>query len=60
MVNKKKLGKIIILYAILIVIIKIVGSLLTGSIGFFSEAMDASVDIIAALLTYTALRKGEQ
>ncbi len=60
MINKKKLGKIIIVYAILIAFVKLIGSFLTGSLGFFSEAMDSLVDIVATLLTYIALKVGDQ
>ena len=58
--EKKNAAFTSVLAAVLLTIIKLVVGLLTGSLGILSEAVHSGLDLVAALVTYFAVRVSDR
>lgn len=55
--QKLALVKASIVYCVAIAVVKITGATLTASVGFFSEALDAVIDVGGAIVSYFGMKQ---
>ncbi|MDF2569379.1 MAG: cation diffusion facilitator family transporter [Sporomusa sp.] len=54
---KQSISRISVISAMLLLVLKLVAGILTGSISILSEAIHSAMDLLAALVAYCAIRK---